>query len=377
MSEEILFNFLDVGMGDGTLVQIPPSDTGPLWLIDFGEKGSPFKIPIRDATKFLVTRITEVCKKRKVAEPTLDVLAISHADGDHWNKMDWIIEGKTDETTGLWEAAGWKAGTKLKIKTLIFGGDWEGDYEKRYYDLAQLIWDRSTTVKKLADKDHDKVKNSQVTPRWIYNSGDKDLETKVYLLSSNHPTKAYGGDCNPKSLVFMFQYRSYKVILTGDAESHVVEPAIIENYKNAPSDFLKAYGLKLGHHGSAASSSEEWLKKVRPAAIFASGDRRWGHPYCNPITRALNVGSIIDKDNRWYSCSSSGSENDYVSTISVKQICTNLWYVVTSKDGITRKYPNGTSYHAPYGEYTGVQWQLQIMSTGNPYITHTDQWPAA
>jgi competence protein ComEC len=374
MAYGIAVEFLDTGMGDSTLVQLPPWDRGPLWLVDFGEKGSPSKIPATDATLFLVSRIHEVCKNRGLQLPKVDFLCISHADGDHWNKLDWIIEGKTEDKKNLWEGLGYPTGTKLSIDNLVFGGDWANDFEKRDLTLANLIKSRVTTkVWDLASGDHDVPDQfGNVTPRWSYNLQDPDLATRIYLLSSNLPKKGEH-DCNPKSLVLMFQYKQWKLILTGDAEAKTVEPAIIDYYKNSGT-FLQAQALKLGHHGSAYSSSEAWLKAVKPAAIFASGDRRWGHPYCDPIARAIQVGSLGQTTNHWFTCSSSGSENDYESKTATLQICTNIWYVVTNKLGITLKGYDGNDHTGAYGLYTGVQWRLQLDSDAT-YLTHTDQWP--
>src|SRR5690348_8014282 len=98
----ISFEFMDVGMGDGTLVELPPAESGPNWLVDFGERGSPFKTPASDATLFLVDRITTNCYNRGLkTNPYLDFLVITHPDSDHWNKLDWLIEGRNADRTGL------------------------------------------------------------------------------------------------------------------------------------------------------------------------------------------------------------------------------------------------------------------------------------
>jgi competence protein ComEC len=378
MSNGMAFEFLDTGMGDGTLVEFPPWGSGPLWLVDFGERGSPFKVASRDATAFLVQRISDNAKARNLPGPFLDCLCITHADGDHWNKMGWLINGETDVTSKMWEAQGWGAGTKLKIDTLVFGGSWNKDYYRRDSALANLIWTQSKSYWPLADKDHDKPNDfGYVAPRWTVNKGNSDLESYVYLLSSNLPSKGASGDCNTKSLVLMFRYKSRKMLLTGDAGSKLVEPQILKWYRDDSINFLPCFGLKLGHHGSKASSSQAFLDEVKPAAVFASGDRRWGHPYCQPIERAQSVGNLGTISKHWYSCTKTGGDTDYDSNATTEAICTNLWYVVTTKPGITLTWPNGTKSFEPVGTYTGVQWVVQFEADDTVYFNHTKQWPGA
>lgn len=376
MAYGIAFEFLDVGMGDATLVQLPPWDRGALCLIDFGEKGSAFKIAARDATWFLIDRITTVCRNKGLNDrPFLDYLFISHADGDHWNKLGWLIDGNMSDEfpdeTDLWATRGkYKSGTTLKIGWLGFGGDWNQDFVAKNKKLANKIRGASTNVLGLADKDHDEEDlGSGITkPRFSYKPGDPATATKISLLSSNVPQKE-GGDCNPKSLVWQFQYRDLKVILPGDAEK-VVEKRMMDWYSE---DVLRSQVLKLAHHGSAYSSIQEFLDAVRPQAVFATGDKRWGHPYCNPIDRAWPY--LADNQNHYYSCSASGADNDYKSPKTTKNVCTNLWYVVT-KDKETLPGFDGKMHTVDKGLYTGVQWRLQYDSdSATIYLASTDAWP--
>jgi beta-lactamase superfamily II metal-dependent hydrolase len=376
----IAFEFLDIGMGDATLVQLPPWESGGLALVDFGEKGSPYKTPARDATKFAIKRISEVWKKRdpKATQPMLDWLFISHADGDHWNKLGWLIEGDmSDEFVGesdLWHTiGGWPTGTTLKIDTLVYGGSWTGDFEKRNADLAQVILDASDDQFILTDNDYDAEDvMANVTPRWTWEAGVPDQETNIYLLSSNLPQRS-GADCNPKSLVLLFDYKGFKVILTGDAESKIVEKKLVPRYED--SKLLLSNVLKLGHHGSAASTSAEFVEAVQPKMIFASGDRRWGHPYCDSINRGSKYVTSIGS--RWYACSASGSANDYTNQNTAKNINMNLWYVVTDKPSVTKPDVNNVMKTAAYGTYVGAQWRLQVDSDVVPHLTwaNEDGWP--
>ena len=65
------------------------------------------------------------------------------------------------------------------------------------------------------------------------------------------------------------------VLFTGDAEK-LVEDEILESNYN-----IKADVLKVGHHGSSTSSSENFLNKVSPkyAVISCGVNNEYGHPH--------------------------------------------------------------------------------------------------
>jgi len=370
MAHGMAFEFLDVGQGDGTLVQMPPWDTGQLWLVDFGKKSNS-DTPINDALKFLVERITTVCKGRgsnapKV--PTLDYLVITHPDGDHWNRLDNLISGQL--TTGganLWEKD-WGSGARLHVKTLIFGGKWS-TYQWRNYPLSVIVWNASASYVTIPDG----YACPATTPNW--SSGGAD----VYILSANRGNWA---DANPDSIVLMFAYAGKKVILTGDAETKVVEKAILDTYSKA---FLKSDILKLGHHGSKASSGAAWLEAVQPQVATASGDKRWGHPYVEPFSRAktyLTTGPLhrfcgssgVEQDD------AAGNTDDYQNFSTTKMALTNLWYVVKT-DSEKLEYTNeaGTEIEETHskGFYSGTQWRIQIDADGALHCNYLRQWPEA
>lgn len=226
MPDGIAFNFLDVGMGDGTLVEMPPCGNGPIVLVDFGENRSRFDIPYKDALKFLVKRINEICYNR-VCDPQIDHLFITHSDKDHWNKLHYLIDSFNP---------------KLKIKKLTVGGDWEGEYRNInktiYKKINGAVVEGKNSKTILAHSQHDVIG----FPSWSYGGAN------IYLLSSNYPRKN-SPDINNKSLVLMFEYDGRKVILPGDAGKEV-EEEIVGIYDPQNPNFLQSFGLKLGHHGS-------------------------------------------------------------------------------------------------------------------------------
>lgn len=82
-------------------------------------------------------------------------------------------------------------------------------------------------------------------------------------------------DGNNYSVVIKAEYKNTSFLFTGDAEA-LVEKQIIENGYN-----VKADVLKVGHHGSTSSTSEEFLNAVNPdyGVICCGKDNEYGHPH--------------------------------------------------------------------------------------------------
>ena len=81
-------------------------------------------------------------------------------------------------------------------------------------------------------------------------------------------------DLNNRSLVTLFQAGGRSVLLMGDAEA-AAERSLLDHYP-----LLSCEILKVGHHGASTSSSEEFLRAVRPStAVISCGvNNDYGHP---------------------------------------------------------------------------------------------------
>jgi len=102
-----------------------------------------------------------------------------------------------------------------------------------------------------------------------------------------HPTNPSSSDLNASSVVTRLSYSDVAFVFTGDAESGD-EKEILEHGFT-----LRADVLKVGHHGSATSSSSDFLNKVRPtyAVITVGEGNTYFHPHQETLDRfeAANV----------------------------------------------------------------------------------------
>lgn len=343
------FEFLDVGMGDGTFVMMGNSEsTMELALVDFGvHRLTKFKIGKQDAMAYLVETIDRISYKRGMMTPYLDHLFITHPHADHFNAIKDLINAKYPSFD-----------SKLSIGRLTFGGT-KGLYPD---DLIGYIAKFVTKggVDDLGSKFCSTVNKVTGVVDPFRTFANKEI--RVYLLSANAPILKAKADYNQLSLCLMFVDQSAnKVILMGDAGADV-EARIIKYFKDEPG-FLRAYGLKLGHHGSDTATSEEWLAAVKPKAVFASGDMVWAHPYCNAIERVKKAHTVEEtQDTHAYCCGKSlgGGKRDYFNNWTDLQIFLNIWYFVKDEDGEMMQDEEGAVELAQEGSTFGVQWKMEF-----------------
>lgn len=94
---------------------------------------------------------------------------------------------------------------------------------------------------------------------------------------------------NDYSAVLKLTYGEVSFLFTGDAEE------ISEREMLAGDHSLKAEVLKVGHHGSVTSTTEEFLAAVSPAvAVISCGqDNSYGHPHREVLERLISGGVEI------------------------------------------------------------------------------------
>ncbi len=104
------------------------------------------------------------------------------------------------------------------------------------------------------------------------------LEVGGFSVEVVWPREPVSGAENEESVVAVAGYRSgdrtLSVLLTGDAESAVVEPLLEEGHLG------RVDVLKVGHHGSAASTTPAMVRSLSPLVAVASAaeKNRYGHP---------------------------------------------------------------------------------------------------
>lgn len=125
------------------------------------------------------------------------------------------------------------------------------------------------------------------------------------------PINSNKEDLNTYSIVLKVTFGNNKFMFTGDAQASNEEDMINKGYD------LSADVLKVGHHGSHTSTSENFLNKVNPkyAVISCGKNNDYGHPHKEtmerlqtkniPVYRTDESGNIVctsDGNNITFSC---------------------------------------------------------------------------
>lgn len=122
----------------------------------------------------------------------------------------------------------------------------------------------------------------------VYRLGKGDYislgeEVRIDFLLPGEDAKS---DENENSLVGRLSYGDFHALLTGDIGK--------EAEAELPAGVISSSVLKVPHHGSGRSSSEEFLESVKPKiSIVPVGQNNFGHPSAETLERLSNCGSMI------------------------------------------------------------------------------------
>lgn len=108
----------------------------------------------------------------------------------------------------------------------------------------------------------------------------------------NHKKKFTTDDPNENNTVYMIYCYGKKIMITGDL-TEPDEKKMIEYYKGR--DTLDCDILKVGHHGSKTSSSEDFLDATSPeiAVISVGANNMYGHPHQETLDKLTTRGIKI------------------------------------------------------------------------------------
>lgn len=231
-SYDVLYvTFIDVGQGDSALLR---TSSGTTILIDAGPTSAG-----QTVVSFLVAEgIT-----------TLDVVVMSHNHADH-------IGGFIDVF-----------GSGIEVSLVLYNGN------SCTTVICQNVWSGMS--------DRDLVPNA-------VQSGDSYVWGAVSSEILN-PQPTATGDENEDSIVMTIAFYRHSLLFTGDigfmTETRLVNQGLLHRQDV----------LKVAHHGSAYSTSTEFLNLVKPvnAVISVGASNSYGHPSSDTLSRLADSGANI------------------------------------------------------------------------------------
>lgn len=226
---------IDVGQGDALLLEFPNKrrilvDTGPKYL-----------------TYSSAERIIAPLLKKKGIE-ALDAIVLSHSHDDHVGGCRYLLDK---------------------------------------FEVLRLVVADTGTSNRFTREALDAAKRRGV-PVQLALAGQTlqfDPTTRIFVL---HPTSmGKPTDVNNLSIVLKVVYGASSLLLPGDA-SQDAENQLVQK----GGSFLASDVLKSGHHGAATSSSEGFMRAVRPSLAVISVGRlnRFNHPSRVVLSRYRSLG---------------------------------------------------------------------------------------
>jgi competence protein ComEC len=239
--DALCVTFVSVGQGDCTVVEFPGST---VMVVDGGGLSGEFDVGRQVVAPFLW--------RRKIAH--VDVLALSHADFDHFGGLTFVT-GAFAPNIFWWNGA---PGQGARFAAL-----WRA------------------------------LRDAGVPTQTLSNGFRRTIEgVDVRVL---HPgTVAVGGD-NDRSLTVQLRYGGTSVLLPGDLEADG-ERVLVAAHGGS----LRSTVLKVPHHGSRTSSTPLLLDAVAPriAVVSVGADNRFGFPHPSVVDAYRRRGSALLRTDR-------------------------------------------------------------------------------
>ncbi len=258
--------FIDVGQAECSLIQFP---NGKNMLIDGGRLMDDFDAGGSMVAPYLWdTGITKI-----------DYVIGSHPDSDHVGGLLFILN-------------------EMSVKNYFDNGQESTDLI--HVKLRDIAKEKNIPYKALYAGDEIKI-DERVKVEILH------PQRKISNFKSQISNPKERGHDNNLSIVMKITYGNFSILFTGDIEKEA-ERFLINQMSEARSqrsdirsDALKASVLKVMHHGSSSSSSEEFIKEVSPeAAVFSVGyNNPFRHPNKKVLERYIDAGAKIyrtDKD---------------------------------------------------------------------------------
>lgn len=236
--KDLRIHFIDVGQGDSCLIITPHNKK---ILIDGGGSES-YDVGKNTLIPYLLAR-----RIKKI-----DYIIVSHFDTDHVGGLLTVME-------------------ELKVGKVVISKQVEDS--ENFQKFKEIVKEKCIKVIVVEKGDRLKIEdNFYFDILWPDNS---NLITENVL--------------NNNSIVCKFQYKKFSMLFTGDIEE-IAEKQILQEYKEKANIFNSTI-LKVAHHGSKTSSTQEFLDATKPSiAVIGVGEKnKFGHPNDEVIKRLENV----------------------------------------------------------------------------------------
>ncbi len=292
---ELQIHFMDVGQGDGILILFPD---GRDMLIDCANynDSSTVRGEILDYMDDYVT------------DGQLDYLMLTHCDRDHVSFMDEVLEEYQVDNVFMPNVLATHdkvAEADIPQERLALFTDEDTVDTACYADFfIAALTEPDCTVTLNVDADEDS--NSVVITDGERQS-DGTYDGATYMLTFYCPTAEYYAESdlssaeekNAISPIGVLEYNGFRIVLTGDS-NEINEPTFVDRIGGQ----LDCDVLKVGHHGSETSSTEEFLDAIDCEYAVISCNAA-GNTFHHP--RQTTLDRFIERDMTVYRTDNNGN----------------------------------------------------------------------
>ena len=234
--------FVDVGQGDCTFIVTPKNKT---ILIDGGgSTGSDFDVGESTLIPYILDR----------GYKKIDLMFISHFDQDHVGGLLTVLK-------------------ELKVNRVCISKQEENSENCQKFLKIIKEKDIPVTIVKLGDKI--KIENSLYFDI-LWPQEDQITENRI----------------NNNAIVMKLNYNGFSCLFTGDIEK-IAEDKMVSLYKDK--FVLESDILKVAHHGSKTSTTDEFIKLVNPKVclIGVGKNNLFKHPSDVVVERLENINANV------------------------------------------------------------------------------------
>lgn len=300
---ELQVHFMDVGQGDSILILFPD---GKDMLIDCAN--------YNNASAYRTETLAYM--DNYVTDGQLDYLMLTHCDGDHVYFMDEVLEKYDVDTVFmpnvLAEPSGTQSSDRLQAeidaldqnKVGMFTDEDTVDSNAYAEFFIAALSEPECEIVLNVDPDED-TNSIVITDGTKLSDGTYDGAT--YMLTFYCPTEEYyattdlssAEEKNAISPIGILEYNDVRIVLTGDS-NEINEPTFVDRIGGS----LDCDVLKVGHHGSETSSTEEFLDAINCeyAVISCNAD---GNTFSHP--RQVTLDRLIADDMTIYRTDNNGN----------------------------------------------------------------------
>lgn len=249
-------HFIDVGQGDAILLKFPGNVEV---MIDGGTTSSG----LADYRTELVGYLNDV-----VSDDTIEYMIVTHPDTDHYNMLEAVMDA-------------------FVVGEVYYNDcDKNTTYSKFQDRVLEELGDEGTAID--ADGETYRILNTESYSLTVYAPGYDRFNT-------GDMTEYDAEESNGMSPFVVVETLNRTLIFTGDA---TVETE--EWFMSAYSGSLDVDFIKIGHHGSDTSTSQEFLNFVNPeyCVIMCDDGSAYEHPSATVMNRLFDKGVVTYRTNR-------------------------------------------------------------------------------